>query len=77
MTIALPPAGLENVVVANTALSAIDGGAGRLSYAGYDIGELAQATFEEVFFCCCVASCQHGMSLLPFRCSLQPIGRCR
>ena len=50
MTIALPPAGLENVVVANTALSAIDGGAGRLSYAGYDIGELAQATFEEVFF---------------------------
>lgn len=43
--------GLENVVVASTALSAIDGTEGRLSYAGYDIHELAgQATFEEVFY---------------------------
>src|SRR5215472_11495301 len=43
--------GLENVVVASTALSAIDGTAGRLSYAGYDIHELAErATFEEVFY---------------------------
>jgi citrate synthase len=43
--------GLENVVVANTALSAIDGTGGRLSYAGYDIHDLAtRATFEEVFY---------------------------
>lgn len=45
------PRGLENVVVANTALSAIDGTAGRLSYVGYDIHELAgNVSFEEVFF---------------------------
>lgn len=45
------PRGLENVVVATTALSAIDGTAGRLSYAGYDIHELAnRISFEEVFF---------------------------
>jgi citrate synthase len=43
--------GLENVVVASTALSAIDGTAGRLGYAGYDIHDLAErATFEEVFY---------------------------
>jgi citrate synthase len=52
MTTATPAArGLENVVVASTRLSAIDGGAGRLSYAGYTIGDLAeQATFEEVTY---------------------------
>lgn len=45
------PRGLENVVVAATHLSAIDGLAGRLSYAGYPIGELAaRASFEEVCF---------------------------
>jgi citrate synthase len=43
--------GLENVVVAASALSAIDGTAGRLSYVGYDIHDLAQhATFEEIFY---------------------------
>jgi citrate synthase len=43
--------GLENVVVASTKLSAIDGAAGRLSYAGYDIHDLAErATYEEVLF---------------------------
>lgn len=43
--------GLEHVVVANTALSAIDGTAGRLSYVGYDIHELTGNTsFEEIFF---------------------------
>ena len=46
-----PVRGLENVVVASTRLSAIDGTAGRLSYAGYDIHDLAErATFEEVFY---------------------------
>lgn len=43
--------GLENVVVASTRLSAIDGTAGRLSYVGYDIHDLAErASFEEVFY---------------------------
>ena len=43
--------GLENVVVASTKLSAIDGVAGRLAYAGYDIHDLAErATFEEIFY---------------------------
>ena len=43
--------GLENVVVASTKLSVIDGTAGRLSYAGYDIHDLAErATYEEVLF---------------------------
>lgn len=43
--------GLDNVVVASTQLSAINGTAGRLSYVGYDIHDLAErATFEEVFY---------------------------
>jgi citrate synthase len=43
--------GLENVVVATTRLSAIDGTAGRLSYAGYDIHDLAEgASFEEIVY---------------------------
>lgn len=43
--------GLENVVVASTQLSAIDGTAGRLSYVGYDINDLAEyASYEEVFY---------------------------
>ncbi|HLG51214.1 MAG: citrate synthase [Chloroflexi bacterium] len=43
--------GLEGVVVADTALSHIDGERGRLIYCGYDIGDLAaHATFEEVAY---------------------------
>jgi citrate synthase len=41
--------GLEGVVVADTALSHIDGENGRLIYCGYDIADLAHgATYEEV-----------------------------
>ncbi|HVL49579.1 MAG TPA: citrate synthase [Candidatus Thermoplasmatota archaeon] len=46
----MPPGkgGLEGIVVGKTSLSAIDGQAGRLSYRGYDIHDLAaHATFEE------------------------------
>ncbi|RJL23651.1 citrate/2-methylcitrate synthase [Bailinhaonella thermotolerans] len=44
-----PTKGLADVVAASTALSDIDGRAGRLFYRGYDIHELAgNATFEEV-----------------------------
>ncbi|GAB4207887.1 MAG: citrate synthase [Roseiflexaceae bacterium] len=43
--------GLENVVVTATKLSAINGVAGQLSYAGYPISELAgRASFEEVCY---------------------------
>lgn len=41
--------GLEGVVVAETALSDLDGTGGRLAYRGYDIADLAgKATYEEV-----------------------------
>lgn len=41
--------GLEGVVVGATGLSHVDGAAGRLTYRGFDIDDLAQhATFEEV-----------------------------
>jgi citrate synthase len=46
-----PARGLADVVAASTALSDIDGRAGRLSYRGYDISDLAgQATFEEIAY---------------------------
>jgi citrate synthase len=42
-------AGLEGVMAARSAITQIDGAAGRLYYRGYEIGELAStATFEEV-----------------------------
>jgi citrate synthase len=43
--------GLEGVLVAESALSSIDGDVGRLIYRGYDIEELAQgASYEEVLY---------------------------
>ena len=43
--------GLEGVVVDETALSDVDGTAGRLVYRGYEIGDLAEsASFEEVLY---------------------------
>jgi citrate synthase len=46
-----PSRGLADVVAASTALSDIDGQAGRLSYRGYDINQLAEsATFEEIAY---------------------------
>ena len=43
--------GLEGVVAATTALSLVDGTAGRLVYCGYAIGDLAaHATFEETAY---------------------------
>jgi citrate synthase len=43
--------GLEGVVAAETKISDIDGQKGKLYYAGYDIGELAEhATFEEIVY---------------------------
>jgi len=47
----LPAKGLADVVAASTALSDIDGTAGRLFYRGYDINDLAgAATFEEISY---------------------------
>jgi citrate synthase len=46
-----PARGLADVVAASTALSDIDGQAGRLSYRGYDINELVgNASFEEIAY---------------------------
>jgi citrate synthase len=46
-----PSKGLADVVAASTALSDIDGQAGRLFYRGYDIHQLAGvATFEEIAY---------------------------
>jgi citrate synthase len=46
-----PSRGLADVVAASTALSDIDGRAGRLFYRGYDINELAgSATFGEIAY---------------------------
>jgi citrate synthase len=46
-----PSRGLADVVAAATALSDIDGRAGRLFYRGYDIDQLAGSTaFEEIAF---------------------------
>ena len=46
-----PARGLADVVAASTALSDIDGQAGRLFYRGYDIHQLAgAATFEEIAY---------------------------
>lgn len=43
--------GLEGVVAAETSLSEVDGQAGRLTIAGYDVAEIApKARFEEVAF---------------------------
>lgn len=43
--------GLEGIVAATTAISNIDGQAGRLVYRGYDIHELAHSTtFEEIAY---------------------------
>jgi citrate synthase len=43
--------GLEGVVIADTKLSKVEGDIGRLTYAGYDIRELAEnASFEEVIY---------------------------
>ncbi|MGH2772713.1 MAG: citrate/2-methylcitrate synthase [Actinomycetota bacterium] len=43
--------GLQDVIAAETAISDIDGQAGKLYYAGYDIKDLAsRSTFEEVVF---------------------------
>jgi citrate synthase len=47
----VPSKGLADVVAASTALSDIDGRAGRLFYRGYDINQLAgSATFEETAY---------------------------
>ena len=47
----LAKAGLEGVVAAQSSISDVDGEAGKLIYAGYDIHDLAKhASFEEVIF---------------------------
>lgn len=45
---AKPKAGLEDVVAATSSICYLDGNRGVLAYYGYDIHDLANATFEEV-----------------------------
>ena len=50
-TTAAGAAGLKDVIAADSSICYIDGGAGVLSYRGYNIHTLAEhATFEEVIF---------------------------
>jgi len=47
----LKPSGLEGVVATQSSICFIDGDAGRLIYAGYDIGDLVQhCSFEETVY---------------------------
>lgn len=62
-----PSRGLADVIAASTALSDIDGKAGRLFYRGYDIHDLAgKISFEE-----CVHLLQRGG--LPTRAQLDAL----
>jgi citrate synthase len=45
-----PKAGLEDVVAATSSICYLDGTRGVLAYYGYDIHDLAKATFEEVCY---------------------------
>jgi citrate synthase len=47
---AKPKAGLEDVVAATSSICYLDGERGVLAYYGYDIHDLAKATFEEVCY---------------------------
>jgi citrate synthase len=63
--------GLEGLVVADTALSEIDGEHGRLIYHGYDIADLAEhATFEEVVFLLWVGHLPNRAELSSFTANL-------
>jgi citrate synthase len=46
----MPGKGLEDIIAAETSVSDIDGKQGRLFYAGYDIHELVDASFEETVY---------------------------
>ncbi len=66
-----PSKGLADVVAASTALSDIDGRAGRLFYRGYDIHELAgAATFEEIAYLLQRGSAPDGSELDSYRAEL-------
>ncbi|MFY9586588.1 MAG: citrate/2-methylcitrate synthase, partial [Actinomycetota bacterium] len=46
----MPGKGLEDIIAAETSVSDIDGKQGRLFYAGYDIHQLVEASFEEITY---------------------------
>jgi citrate synthase len=63
--------GLEGVVVAETALSEVDGENGRLTYVGYDIADLASnTTFEEVVYLLWYGHLPNAAALASFRAQL-------
>jgi citrate synthase len=60
--------GLEGIVVADTALSEVDGENGKLTYVGYDIADLANhTTFEEVVFLLLFGHLPNGSELRDFK----------
>lgn len=73
-----PARGLADVVAASTALSDIDGQAGRLSYRGYDInGLVGVACFEEIAYLLQRGSAPTAAELADYRAELaagRPLG---
>jgi citrate synthase len=66
-----PSKGLADVVAASTALSDIDGRAGRLFYRGYDIHELAgNSSFEEIAYLVQRGSAPNRAELSAYRAEL-------
>jgi citrate synthase len=60
--------GLENVVAGNTRISTVDGAAGRLIYAGYEIRELAEhASFAEAVYLLWQGELRNKAELSAFR----------
>ena len=66
-----PQSGLRDAVVGDTRLSSIDGDAGKLTYCGFDIADLAQrSTFEEIAYLLWHHALPAGDNLTAFRRSL-------
>lgn len=60
--------GLEGIVIADTKLSRVQGDIGRLTYAGYDINDLAKnASFEEIVFLLWYKKLPNAVELSRFR----------
>ncbi|MBI2973150.1 MAG: citrate/2-methylcitrate synthase [Armatimonadetes bacterium] len=60
-------AGLKDVVAVNSGISTVDGDAGRLTYRGYDIRDLAtQSTYGEVVYLIWKGELPSQSQLTPF-----------
>jgi citrate synthase len=66
--------GLVGVNVDTTEISFIDGEKGELSYRGYDISELTEATYEEVVYLLWNGELPTATQLIAFREEIAPLG---